>query len=310
MSKCFPELRTEYLKASDSEAVAKQFCYDPREEIRTPWQLDSPIGGVADQVMPGLIQHYPDRALLLTTSQCAAHCRYCFRRSSPQRALMLDQEMVQAIAEYLGDSHHIKELLLSGGDPLTMSYIKLDKMLSILRDAREDLLFRYCTRLPIVDPSRITDKLADLLVRKGPAVMVLHVNHIEEITPAVVAALQKLQQRGLAIWSQTVLLKGVNDNVTSLIDLFTQIADLEIYPHYIFQLDLAPGVDHFRVDLEEGIRIVSEAIDHVGSGVIPTYAVDVPGKGGKIDLLGAKVYKKKDRYKVVSGEITFTYPLS
>ncbi len=309
MVKKFPELLTEYLESTESHAIDLQFRYDQREEIRTPWQLDSPIGGVTDQVMPGLIRHYQDRALLLTTNQCAAHCRYCFRRTSPHRSFSLDEKYLLAIVSYLKDHQEVKELLLSGGDPLTLPFQRLQHILSTLREGRPDILFRYCTRLPIVDPRTITSELIELLVSQGSAVMVLHLNHIDELSPSVRDVLQRLQAAGLELWSQTVLLKGINDSTQALKNLFSEIALLGIHPHYLFQLDLAPGIDHFRVDLLEGIRLVRAVASDLPESMVPTYALDVPGVGGKIDLLASKVQKKEDTYEVVLGETTFTYPL-
>lgn len=309
MVKKFPELLTEYLESTQSHAIDHQFRYDPREEVRTPWQLDSPIGGVTDQVMPGLIRHYTDRALLLTTNRCAAHCRYCFRRTSPHRSFSLDDQSLLNIVSYLKDHQEVKELLLSGGDPLTLPLQRLQHILSILREGRRDILFRYCTRLPIVDPRAMTDELIELLVSQGPAVMVLHLNHVDELSPSVKDTLQRLQAAGLELWSQTVLLKGVNDTTQALADLFSEIALLGIHAHYLFQLDLAPGIDHFRVDLLEGIRLVRAVASELPESMVPTYALDVPGVGGKINLLASKVHKKEDTYEVSLGETTFTYPL-
>lgn len=285
-----------------SQAMAKQFLASKKEEYRAPWQHDSPIGGVKDEVIPGLIQHYTHKALLITTPHCAAHCRFCFRRSSPQRVASVTEKQVEDIATYLATQPQIQELLFSGGDPLTLPLHTLALYFDMIRAHRKDILFRYCTRLPVVDPLALTPAHISLLGKQAPGVMVLHINHPDELSTELVSLVYKLQQAGVPVWSQTVLLKSVNDRALVLEKLFVQLQALHIQPHYLFQLDLAPGTAHFQVDLRRGIALAKQLTErlHAQHLTAPPYAIDVPYKGGKVNLLHAKVSLAEDEslYKV------------
>ncbi len=308
----FPERLTPYLKkciANGSTGIARQFLKTKEEDLEYPWESDSPIGGVEDQVLPKLIRHYKDRALLLTTPYCKANCRFCFRRHSPQRTGQLSLEELDRIGSYLKERTEIKELLLSGGDPLTLPLERLTTYVERIRQWREDILLRYCTRLPLVDPKGIDSKLLDLIACSTPAVMVVHLNHPDELTPETVELFRECTSRGIKVWSQTVLLLGVNDRVEILEKLFQEIYGLGIKPHYLFQLDLAPGTSHFRVDLLKGIALAQELLYRIGEKKMPPYTVDIPYKGGKVNLLNTQVDLHDNFYVVTpEGGEPFTYP--
>lgn len=284
----YPEKLTPHLEALtvDSHAIAAMFRYDEREKATLDYELADPLGEGRYAVAGRAVHQYPDRLLVHVTGLCAAHCRYCFRRTGAHRTCgPLDERSTGLILGYLKGHNQIKEVLLSGGDPFTMGTDQWEYLLKGIRQARPDITLRIGTRMPVSDPARFEDnRLMDLLADHGAAWIMTHINHPDELTAETRACLERLRSNGLSLANQTVLLKGVNDEVPILAGLFTSLVGLGVKPYYLFQGDLAMGTAHFRVPLSRSLAIVNELRRHVSGLAMPVFAVDIPGGGGKVPL--------------------------
>lgn len=284
----YPEKLTTHLEALalSSRAVAAMFRYDDREKATLDYELADPLGENRHAVAGRAVHQYPDRLLVHVTGRCAAHCRYCFRRTGAHRACgPLDERETGLIQDYLKGHDQIKEVLLSGGDPFTMGTDLWEYLLDGIRQARPDITVRIGTRMPVSDPVRFEDnRLLQLLADHGAVWIMTHINHSDELTAETRACLERLRKNGLSLANQTVLLKGVNDEVEVLAGLFTSLVGLGVKPYYLFQGDLALGTAHFRVPLSRALAIVNELQRHVSGLAMPVFAVDIPGGGGKVPL--------------------------
>ncbi len=250
-----------------------------------PWELDDPLGEDKYKVTDRLIHRYRDRVLFLVTDTCAMYCRHCFRRSfTGQRSGVVSQRELKQAAEYIRSHREVAEVILSGGDPLTLETEVLDRVLSELKEAREDIVFRIGTRVPVVLPSRIDKELVKTLRKYLPLFVITQFNHAKEITLQSTAGCGALIDSGIPVLNQAVLLKGVNDSVPELEDLFHALVRNRIKPYYLFQGDLAAGTSHLRVSLKKGLSLMKELRTRISGLSLPVYAVDLPGGGGKIPL--------------------------
>jgi len=264
------------------DPIRRQFFPDPRETLPDPFALDDPLGEYQYRAAPGLVHQYPDRALLLAANTCAGYCRHCFRRfwlSAPPPI-----EDLQPALVYLAAHTEIRELLVSGGDPLTLDNDNLENLFRRLRSARPDLMLRVCTRVPITEPSRFDTHTIALFANFHPLRVVVQINHPRELSVPARTALAAYVDAGIPVLVQTVLLRGINDDPELLAQLFRNCVDLGLSPYYLFQLDLAPGTAHFRVPLKRGLAIYRELGRLISGLGLPAYAVDLPGGGGKIRL--------------------------
>ena len=261
-------------------------CIPKAQEFEVkPWELDDPLGEEKYKVADRLIHRYRDRVLFLVTDTCAMYCRHCFRRSftGQKNGAVSVSDLNQAV-EYIRSHREVAEVILSGGDPLTLETVVLDKILLALRDAREDIVFRIGTRVPVVLPSRMDEKLIKTLKKYSPLFVMTQFNHAKELTIQSTAGCSVLIDSGIPVFNQAVLLKGVNDSVPVLEDLFHALVRNRIKPYYLFQGDLAPGTSHFRVSLKRGLSLMKELRIRLSGLSLPVYAVDLPGGGGKIPL--------------------------
>jgi len=241
-----------------------------------------------------LIHRYPDRALLLSSSSCAGYCRHCFRRVWLNNGIkqVYSKELLKCIPpiiEYLAEHTEIRELLISGGDPLTLDNDYLANLFNRLRKARPDIILRVCTKVPITEPSRLDSETVSLFIAFRPLKLSVHINHPRELSPQSRNVFSACTAAGIPVLVQTVLLRGINDNAVLLAELCRTCFELGLKPYYLFQPDLAPGTAHFRVPLKQGLAIYRE-LEKLYSGssdfcnYLPVYAVDLPGGGGKIRL--------------------------
>ena len=269
------------------DPIRRQFFPDPREATPDPFALDDPLGESCHRAAPCLVHQYQDRALLLATGACAGYCRHCFRRvwisSRDGDAGFHPADFKDALA-YLAAHREIREVLVSGGDPLTMNNDKLEELFRQLRAARPGLVLRVCTRAPITEPSRLDSETVALLANFRPLWMSVHVNHPRELSAQSRDVFAACTDAGIPVKTQTVLMRGINDDPALLASLFQDCLDIGLQPYYLFQLDLAPGTAHFRVPLRRGLAIYRELRGLVPSHGLPDYAVDLPGGGGKIKL--------------------------
>jgi lysine 2,3-aminomutase len=252
---------------------------------RGPEELSDPLGDRACMKVPRLLHRYRDRALLLVTDECAVHCRYCFRRyyAGGGRGVVSGSELKNACS-YLKSHREIHELILSGGDPLTLDDARLFGIIDILREARPGLILRLSTRIPSVLPSRVTRGLARGLALRQPLWGVVHINHPQELSAECSAALRRLASAGVPLVSQTVLLVGINDSEAVLEELFRALIARRVKPYYLFQADLAEGTGGFRVPLRRGQEIMKALRSRLSTLALPEYALDLPGGGGKVPL--------------------------
>ena len=273
------------LIGSPSDPIGLQFIPHPGELIFAPHESADPIADEALSPVPGIVHRYPDRALLKPLLACPVYCRFCFRREQvgPDGGLLSDA-MLDSAYEYIAGQNQIREVILTGGDPLILSPRRLTHIICSLSQIPHLEVLRIHTRAPVADPALITEALADALDIEMPLFVALHANHASELTPAVHQALKKLQRRGIPILGQTVLLAGVNDSEAALADLFRAMLRARIKPYYLHQLDAAPGTARFHVPPERGREILDNLRGKISGTALPTYIYDRPGGLGKIPI--------------------------
>ena len=264
------------------DPIGRQFVPDPAELVRTAEENDDPIGDDVHEVAPGLIHRYPDRVLLKLTSACAVYCRFCFRRETVGQGGALSQKEMEAALAYVRAHAEVWEVIVSGGDPLVAAPRRLKALTTALARVDHVRVVRFHTRVPVVAPERVTPDLVAALKAPGKVTWVaIHANHPRELTPAAHAALQRLTHAGIPLVSQTVLLKGINDDAETLAALMQAFVEAGVKPYYLHHGDLAPGTGHFRTTLAEG-RALMKALRGRLSGLCqPTYVLDIPGGHGK-----------------------------
>jgi lysine 2,3-aminomutase len=256
------------------------------EELRlSKNDMVDPCGEDKNSPVPGLVHRYPDRVLLLVTDQCATYCRYCTRRrlvGSNERPIT--QGNFEEVLKYLKSRKKIRDVLLSGGDPLLLENERLEEILSRLRAIPHIELLRIGTRAPVTLPQRITAGLVRMLKKFHPLMISIHFTHPKEITDSVKRACSELADGGIPLGSQTVLLKGINDKPYIMKKLVQELLRIRVRPYYIYQCDLATGTEHFRTSVATGIQIIEKLRGYTTGYAVPTYVVDAPGGGGKIPL--------------------------
>ncbi len=282
-----PEMAGLIDPADAADPIGLQFLPDPRELDRQPGELTDPIGDEAHSPVEGIVHRYPDRVLLKLLHVCPVYCRFCFRRETvgPGGAQFLSPEALDRALAYIAARPAIWEAILTGGDPFAMSERRLSDVMGRLAAIEHVKIVRIHTRVPAVDPSRITDGLiAALKASRKTVYVALHANHARELTPAARAACARIVDAGIPMVSQTVLLKGVNDDVAALGDLMRAFVETRIKPYYLHYPDLAPGTAHLRPTIEEGQALV-RALRGTLSGLCqPTYVLDIPGGFGKTPI--------------------------
>jgi len=261
------------------------------ELLRTPGEADDPLGEETDAVVPGLIHRYPDRVLFLVTNFCATYCRYCTRARMVGHSTEFHASYAQyeLAINYIAEHPEIRDVLISGGDPLTMTDERLDWLLSRLRAIKHVEFLRIGTKIPLVLPQRITPELVAMLKRHHPFWLSVHTMHPVEFTPEVVQACERLADAGIPVGSQTVLTRGVNDDVETMRALKHAELRARVRPYYIYQCDPISGSSHLRTPIEKGLEILDGLRGHTTGYAVPTYVVDAPGGGGKIPLLSQSV---------------------
>jgi lysine 2,3-aminomutase len=258
----------------------------PREEelVVDAADMADPCGEDEDSPVPGLVHRYPDRVLLLALDTCAAYCRYCTRsRLVSQGEMYPVTRRIDAIVAYLEEHTEVRDVLISGGDPLLMSDQPLENLLGRLRAIPHIEFVRIGSRVPSFLPQRITPELVAVL-RKHRVWVSLHFCHVRELTPEVAQACDLLADGGIPLGSQTVLLKGVNDSEQALKDLFHGLLKLRVRPYYLYQCDPVVGTKHLRTTVQTGIDLISKLRGHTTGYAVPTYVIDAPGGGGKVPI--------------------------
>ena len=258
--------------------------------------MADPLGEEMLSPVPNLIHKYPDRALFLVHSQCAMYCRFCTRKRKVGTSQMqINSDTIAAGLDYLAKTPAIRDVLISGGDPLLLNDAALEEILARLREIPSVEIIRIGTRVPCVLPMRVTEKLAAILKRFQPLYINTHFNHPTEITPQAATACGRLADAGIPLGCQTVLLRGINDDPIIMRRLMHKLLTIRVKPYYIFQGDMTKGTDHFRTPIQRGIEIMRSLIGHTSGMAVPTFAVDAPGGGGKIPLWPEYVKESGDK---------------
>jgi lysine 2,3-aminomutase len=274
------------IRGGADDPVARQYLFDARELHTRADELEDPIGDAAHSPVPGIVHRYPDRALLMPVQSCAAYCRYCFRRESVGTGKnILAPEKLEAALAYIAGTPALREIILSGGDPLVLSARRMAALLQRLAAIPHLDVLRIHTRVPLADPARVTPALCRALARcEKPVYVVLHVNHAQELSQEAEAAIRRLHRAGCVLLSQSVLLRGVNDDADTLAALLRRLVALKVKPYYLHHPDRAPGTAHFRVSIARGQEIVRQLRGRVSGLCQPTYMLDIPGGHGKVPL--------------------------
>jgi len=236
--------------------------------------------------VPGLVHRYPDRVLMLVTTQCASYCRYCTRsRIVGNPAATFNRQEFEMQIDYLKRTPQVRDVLLSGGDPLVLAPKILEELLSRLREIPHIEIIRIGSRVPVFMPMRVTQELCDMLAKYHPLWMNIHVNHPNEISLELSQAADRLTRAGIPLGNQSVLLAGVNDNVHIQRELVQKLVRARVRPYYLYQCDLVEGAGHFRTPVAKGIEIMEGLRGHTSGYAVPQYIVDAPGGGGKIPVM-------------------------
>lgn len=300
------------LIGKDPADPLRRQCIPRTEELRSrEYEVQDPLSEERFSPLPRMVHRYPDRVLVLVTDECAVYCRHCFRRYfASKRDGVITDSQIERITGYLRSHPEVHEVILSGGDPLTLSDERLEGILQALAAAVQSsaaqpnaapatdemplqdtnrrnprrLVMRLATRVPVVMPQRITPALVGLLSGYAPLFVITQFNHPREVTAESRHAVSSLVESGVPVMNQAVLLKGVNDRVEVLTELFQRLLDIRVKPYYLFQGDLAAGTAHFRVTLSNGFELMRELRQKISGLAMPVYAVDLPGGGGKIPL--------------------------
>lgn len=275
-------------------------------------EMDDSLGEDAHSPVPGLVHRYPDRVLFLVTDRCASYCRYCTRSRLVSNAqdYNFHPEYERAL-RYIEAHPEIRDVLLSGGDPLLLSDKKLEHLLARLRAIKHVEFIRIGSRIPVFLPQRITPELAEIFRKHGPVWMSIHVNHPKEATAELRAACERLAFAGVPLGNQSVLLRGVNDDPEVMKALVHRLLRMRVRPYYLYQMDLITGGSHFKVDVRKGLEIIRALRGHTTGYAVPQYVIDAPGGGGKVPVNPEYVEKITDDevvFRNFEGRV-FRYPL-
>ena len=255
------------------------------ELVRLPGEEDDPLGEDHDTVVPGLVHRYPDRVLFLTTGTCSTYCRYCTRSrmvGNPGGEYQFNVRNWDKALAYLEEHTEVRDVLLSGGDPLTIGDDKLDYLLGRLRRIKHIEFLRLGTKVPVVLPQRVTKDLVKMLKKHHPLWMSLHFTHPAELTPEVTESTARLADAGIPLGSQTVLLKDINDDPAVMTTLMHGLLKRRVKPYYLYQCDPIKGSGHFRTSVDKGLEIIRALRGHTTGYATPMFVIDAPGGGGKI----------------------------
>ena len=279
----------------------------------SPGEAADPLDEEGDCQVPGIVHRYPDRVLFLVTGFCSTYCRYCTRsrKVGDSHRTPLTEEQIDAALAYIASHKEVRDVLVSGGDPLTLSNDRLESLLARIRKIPHVEFLRIGTKVPAVLPQRVTPELVKMLKRYHPLWISTHFTHPREITPESAKACERLADAGIPLGSQTVLLKGINDDTTTLKRLFQRLLAVRVRPYYLYQCDPIIGSAHFRTNIERGLELISSLRGFTTGYAVPTYVVDAPGGGGKVPLYPSTLVGREENrvmLKNYQGRL-FTYPL-
>ena len=281
-----------YASLLNSTALRKTVIPTDLENRVGSGELADPLGEEYHRATPHLIHTYPDKVLFLATTFCSTYCRYCTRSRMVGKPLLFDVSTFEETFQYIEEHTEIRDVLISGGDPLTMTDSVLDELLFRIRSIPHIRMVRIGSKVPVVLPMRITDELCSIL-RKHRVWLSLHFIHADELTSEAQTACRRLSDHGIGMVSQTVLLKGINDNTQALIDLFYGLLEINVKPYYLLQCDPVRGSEHFRTTVEKGIELIQSLHGTISGLAVPQYVIDAPGGGGKVPILGKEQIRRE-----------------
>jgi lysine 2,3-aminomutase len=284
-----------------NDPIARQFVPSPAELDVQPEELPDPIGDMTHEPVPGIVHRYPDRVLLKAVAVCPVYCRFCFRREmvGPEKQGNLSQAELDGALAYIRAHPEIWEVIITGGDPFMLSARRAEALTRELDAIPHVKVIRWHTRMPVADPDRISNEFVSAIRSTRKAVYVaVHCNHPRELTDAARAALSRMADAGVVLLSQTVLLKGVNDTVDTLVDLMRSLIEARVKPYYLHHADLAPGTSHFRTTIAEGQALVRALRDRVSGLAQPHYVIDIPGGVSKALASPADVETEDGRVRL------------
>jgi lysine 2,3-aminomutase len=267
------------------DPIRKQAIPSPMEMTMGSMGLEDPLDEKGDTVVPGLVHRYPDRVLLVLTDICPMFCRHCTRKREWRSGRWVRPPAeVEAMLDYIRQHKAVRDVIISGGDPLTLSTRQLEDIISRIRDIKHVEIIRIGTRFPVVLPQRIDNELCNTLAKYGPIWLNTHFNHVREITPEAAEACDRLLRGGVPVNNQTVLLRGINDSVEAQTKLCHGLLRIKVRPYYLFQTDEVQGTEHLRTPVETGMKIIEGMRGHTSGLAIPTFVIDLPQGGGKVPL--------------------------
>lgn len=315
-NKCFPLSITPYYaslidKDDSNQPIRKTVVPAVDEHIVSSIESTDPLNEDGSSPVECIVHRYPDRVLFLVTNSCSVYCRYCTRSRvvGGHEAFNTHEQWEKAI-DYIKSNKNIRDVLLSGGDPLTMETSQLEWLLSRLSKIEHVEYLRIGTKVPVVLPQRINLELVNMLKKYHPLWLSIHFTHPDELTSECKTACEMLADAGIPLGSQTVLLKGVNDNVETMKSLFHGLLKIRVKPYYLYQCDLVPGTAHFRTSVQKGLDIIYGLRGHTSGYAVPHYVIDSLNGGGKIPLLPEYVVGKSGKNILLrnyKGDI-YTYP--
>lgn len=265
-----------------------------------PSDLDDPLHEDVDSPVPGLTHRYPDRVLLLVTKECSMYCRHCTRRRTVgETDVSSSKDHLEQAFEYIRNTPQVRDIVVSGGDPLMLSDDRLDYILGELSKIKHVEMIRLGSRMPVVLPMRITENLCNIIKKHHPVYLNTHFNHPKEITADSKKSCEMLANSGVNVGNQSVLLKGINDCPNTMKSLVHELLRIRVRPYYIYQCDLSKGISHFRTPVSKGIEIIENLRGHTSGLAVPTFVVDAPGGGGKIPVMPNYLISQNDKRVVL-----------
>lgn len=285
-------------------------CIPDGAELEPDGLPEDPLAEDAHSPVPSIVHRYPDRVLFLTTSQCSMYCRFCTRKRKVGDSRKINMKFLQDGIDYVAAHLEVRDVILSGGDPLMLTDYLLERILKGLRAIPHVEIIRLGTKIPCVLPQRVTTKLCRMLRKYHPIYINTHFNHPWECTPEAKKACEMLADAGCPVGNQTVLMKDVNDDPDVMLELMRKLLAMRVRPYYLYQADITKGADHFRTPVSKGLEIMDKLRGHTSGLAIPYYVIDAPGGGGKIPLLpqyvvaraGNQIILRNYKYDI------FTYP--
>lgn len=285
-------------------------CIPDAKELQYDGLPEDPLAEDSHSPVPSIVHRYPDRVLFLTTSQCSMYCRFCTRKRKVGDSSKINMKYIQDGIDYVGRHPEVRDVILSGGDPLMLTDYLLERILKGLREIAHVEIIRLGTKMPCVLPQRITPKLCRMIRKYHPIYVNTHFNHPWECTPEAKRACEMLADAGCPVGNQAVLMKGVNDDADVMLELMRKLVAMRVRPYYLYQADITKGTDYFRTPVSKGLEIMDKLRGHTSGLAVPTFVIDAPGGGGKIPLLpqyvigraGKNIILRNYKYEI------FTYP--